>query len=100
MALFCSTFLIVSARGDFASDKEYYDYEEWAEEITYNIVHNIDRAANEAKVQEFMKNNQAQIIERNKEMDLRCKLEKQQLLAEQQLADKRREEMIRQSAEV
>jgi hypothetical protein len=87
-------------RADFDSDQAFYDYEEWAEDITYNIVHNIDRDANEAKLQAFIQANQTAIIERNKEMEIRNRTRLQELQAEQALSDQRHAEMAREAAEL
>lgn len=86
-------------RADFPSDRAFFDYEEWVEDITYKIVHGIDKAGSEAIVARYMKDNQAAIIERNREQEVRARAALQQLQAEQALADARREEMLREAAE-
>ncbi len=86
-------------RADFDSDSAFYDYEEMVEDITFNLVHGIDKQATEARVQQWMRDNQAAIIERNKEADVRQRQRHQELVAEQALADRRREEMAHEAAE-
>lgn len=86
-------------RADFDSDRAFYDYEEMVEDVTFNLVHGIDKQANEARVQQWMRDNQAAIVERNKEADVRHRQLREQLVAEQALVDRRREEMLREAAE-
>ena len=54
---------------DFDTLEDYYKYEEWVEDIIYNIVHDVDKAKNEALVQDYKTKNQAFIIMRNEELE-------------------------------
>ncbi|KAH8919593.1 CDK-activating kinase assembly factor [Atractiella rhizophila] len=91
---------------DFSTLKEYNDYLELVEEITFNLIHNISVKETEKKIQKFQHENSRIIaenfLEEEREREAEMKREEEELLARQErqrLAEEEAEEEEREKAE-
>lgn len=85
---------------DFDDLEAYYKYEEWVEDIMYNIVHDIEKPKYEALVTQYKNDNQAFIIKRNQELEKEAADEKKRQKDEDfQRKIKERDDLIREIEE-
>ncbi|PIL23854.1 hypothetical protein GSI_13605 [Ganoderma sinense ZZ0214-1] len=75
-------------REDFADLRSYNDYLEWVEEITFNLINDIDVAETEARIQQYRVENAALI-----ELNIKREEEYQRYLQEQEEAERQEREL-------
>ncbi|KAM5539028.1 hypothetical protein V8D89_007251 [Ganoderma adspersum] len=75
-------------REDFADLRSYNDYLEWVEEITFNLINDIDVAETEARIRQYRGENAALI-----ELNIKREEEYQRYLQEQEEAERQEREL-------
>jgi CDK-activating kinase assembly factor MAT1 len=84
---------------EFETLRDYNDYLNDVEDITYNLIHKIDVEATRAKLNQYKAQNQAAILENLEQAEEDARDEKARQAAEQELARLRREAAVREDEE-